>query len=362
MGEEVVSLGSTERVPSLISGTGVFLGAVVLGEVLVILLRPELAYDGFGGGVVTSLPFIGGLVYGGYWLARSDIPPDRYAAVARWWIAGLLGTAVLILLINVSIRTITPRLITGTVRWAGAIGGCIGLVIGVSQARAIQRAVEADQARRRHAETERERDRLEEFASIVSHDLRSPLAVARGHLDLLAKERESPHIEEAASALDRMESIIEDTLTLARAGQSLGETGPVELSDLASACWRTVETTDATLHIDETTRIEADEDRLRHLFENLFRNAIDHGGADVTVRVGVLGDTAGFYVEDDGPGIPESEYDQVFERGFSGSSDGTGFGLSIVESITEAHGWEISVTESADGGARFEVTGVTIDE
>ena len=76
-------------------------------------------------------------------------------------------------------------------------------------------------------------------------------------------------------------------------------------------------------------------------------------GAVVHVRVGGLDD--GFFVEDDGPGIPPEDRDIVFERGYSTGTSGTGFGLSIVREIVEAHGWTISATESASGGARFEI-------
>jgi signal transduction histidine kinase len=66
----------------------------------------------------------------------------------------------------------------------------------------------------------------------------------------------------------------------------------------------------------------------------------------------------GFYVADDGRGIPEEERERVFEPGYSTAADGTGFGLSIVEQIIEQHGCEIRVAESDAGGARFEITGV----
>jgi signal transduction histidine kinase len=80
------------------------------------------------------------------------------------------------------------------------------------------------------------------------------------------------------------------------------------------------------------------------------------GDRDLRVAVGDL--DGGFFVEDDGSGIPETDRKQVFERSYTTSEDGTGFGLAIVEGIVEAHDWEIVVTEGADGGARFEITGV----
>ncbi len=76
------------------------------------------------------------------------------------------------------------------------------------------------------------------------------------------------------------------------------------------------------------------------------RNAVEHGGEDVTVTVGELDD--GFYVEDDGPGIPENARDNVFDVGYSTTEDGTGFGLSIVKQVADAHGWTIRVTDGSE--------------
>jgi len=92
--------------------------------------------------------------------------------------------------------------------------------------------------------------------------------------------------------------------------------------------------------------------------ENLFRNAIEHGSEEGTIRVGALADGTGFYVADNGPGIPEDERVDVFESGYSTAEAGTGFGLAIVREITAAHGWEVGVAESHDGGTRFEITGI----
>jgi len=196
-------------------------------------------------------------------------------------------------------------------------------------------------------------ERLDEFASVISHDLRNPLTVANGRASLLAEQVESEHLDPLQRALDRMEAIVEDTLTLARQGDTIRDTEPIGLTDLVGSCWATVDTGDATIEIEDETTIEGDRDRLRHVFENLFRNAVEHGGPEVTVRVGRLGDY-GIYVEDDGPGIPEDRREDVFEPGHSSRRGGTGFGLTIVKRIAEAHGWAVSVTEGTDGGARFE--------
>ena len=129
----------------------------------------------------------------------------------------------------------------------------------------------------------------------------------------------------------------------------------------------------------------ADRSQLRQLLENCFRNSLEHGttspgpadppddedAGGLTVRVGSLPD--GFFVEDDGPGIPEAERDRVFDRGYSGGQ-GTGLGLSIVDRIAAGHDWDATVTEAELGGpdaggdepaadaagARFEFRGVGV--
>lgn len=199
-------------------------------------------------------------------------------------------------------------------------------------------------------------ERLEEFASIVSHDLRNPLSVAQGNLELAREEYDSDHLDTVDDALTRSQALIDDLLTLARDGDEVSSVDPVELGALTENCWQNVATAEASIVTKTGRRVRADRSRLQRLFENLYRNAIEHGRDDVTVTVGEL--DAGFYLEDDGPGIPEAIRDDVFEAGYSTSEHGTGFGLSIVEQVAEAHGWNVELTEGSGGGARFEITGV----
>jgi len=232
---------------------------------------------------------------------------------------------------------------------------------------------------RREQELTRQRNRLEDFASVVSHDLRNPLNVAVGRLTLVDEEYDGDpeHVESLRRSLERMDELIDDVLALARGGHKVIDATETSLDDIITAAWDTVESSDATLErVDTDARITGDQTRLQQLFENLFRNSVEHGstssrpGADdsvehsndpVTVRVGTLADGRGFYVADDGPGIPEDERDEVFERGYTTSDDGTGFGLAIVSEIVDAHGGRITVAESEDGGVRFDVTGVQVD-
>lgn len=207
----------------------------------------------------------------------------------------------------------------------------------------------------RKRELERENDRLEQFASIVSHDLRSPLTVASGRLGLVMEEVDNTHLEEIDRAIDRMDAIIEDVLTLTRKGQTVSpeEIESMDLADLAETAWEAVDSPTGTLHVETTESVLADRSRLRRVFENLFWNAVEHAGPSVTVTVGDLED--GFFLADDGPGIPPEEREQVFESGYTTTRDGTGLGLDIVADIIDAHGWTVDLTATESGGARFEI-------
>jgi signal transduction histidine kinase/CheY-like chemotaxis protein len=250
----------------------------------------------------------------------------------------------------------------------------------------------------RAAELERRAERLGEFASIVAHDLRNPIAAAKGYVDVVAEAgvEDTASLAVVRESIERAEAIIAQTLTFAEEGK-IGDVEDVDLGTVAADAWDVVETGDATLRVASTVRIRADRSALTRILENLLRNSVEHGstgsrsktdddstsirsegapGSDngstrpdrarddrraVEVVVGAFpseNTTVGFYVEDDGPGIPPAERTEVFETAYSTSPEGTGFGLAIVEQIAHAHGWSVTVTEGTAGGARFEFTGV----
>ena len=255
----------------------------------------------------------------------------------------------------------------------------------------------ADERVERRKRLERQRERLEEFASVVSHDLRNPLSVAVGNIELadeLDGDASTERLDRALDALDRMDDLIGDLLTLAREGKTVEAAEPTDLRSVVEHAWGTVgEPADAALVVDGPLgTVSCDADRVRQALENLFRNAIEHGTPDETGSAGTHGEDSGgrvtpgtftprarsaadaaptdpddaavcvrvgraddgFYVADDGPGIDPDQRDAVFEPGHTTAPDGTGFGLAIVERIAEAHEWTVSVTAGREGGARFE--------
>jgi signal transduction histidine kinase len=158
-----------------------------------------------------------------------------------------------------------------------------------------------------------------------------------------------------------MDALTEEVLTLARNGRVVEGCTPVALREVARNAWTMADTGEADLTLTDAATgrdVLADAERLQQLFENVFRNAAEHAGPAPTVTVGTLPDRAGFWVADDGPGIPPEDRDRIFESGYTTDETGTGFGLGIVERVAEAHGWTVSVAGDASSGARFEVAGV----
>ncbi|QWC18464.1 HAMP domain-containing sensor histidine kinase [Halorubrum sp. 2020YC2] len=223
---------------------------------------------------------------------------------------------------------------------------------------------------------------VDQVSSVISHDLRNPLDVAKAHLRAAEETGDPGHFESVADAHDRMERIIRDVLTLTRDEAVVQPTEEVAIETAARDAWESIDTEQVELTVSESLpTVTADPDRLQRLFENLFRNSVEHGvatdetgtgqatesptegrsdGRDGQTRgsttVAVHPVEGGFYIADDGPGIPSAKRDIVFTPGYSTQSGGTGLGLAIVDRIVEAHDWDLTLTAADDGGARFEIS------
>jgi K+-sensing histidine kinase KdpD len=210
--------------------------------------------------------------------------------------------------------------------------------------------------RMQRQELQRQNQQLEQFNSVISHDLQNPLSVAKGYVQLTIDTEELHHLDTAADAIIRMEDMINELLSLARQGEEIGDTEMVQLTNVLTQAEKHVTVPNGQItysEISDEYMIECDPSRLRELFENLFRNAVDHAGDNVLVTVSVTSDDE-IIVADNGPGIPPEKREQIFEHGYT-DNDGTGFGLAIVNRIVSAHGWDIKVTESDTGGAAFHI-------
>ncbi len=201
-----------------------------------------------------------------------------------------------------------------------------------------------------------EKERLERFASTLRHEIRNPLTILSGWLEMARETGDEEAFENCRVALQRMERMVENTTSILEGGDLNVERTEVDLAALCEASWAMVPDANANLAVETTRTISADADRLSQALSNMFRNSIEHGGSDVTVTVGDL--NGGFYVEDDGGGIPAGDRETVFEEGYTTIGSGSGLGLAVVAVVTDAHGWDVVITDVQSGGVRFEFTGI----
>lgn len=327
------------RLPlSPLTGLGLFLAAVIGVRVVAENVTAQAILESIGPLLAAT-----GVVLADRYLVRRNVSARDRLTVFAYGLGGFYAAFVLtaLHLHILQVNGVGPpkpfylTLLSGTV---GVAAGCVAGWFHIRQ-----------QAARRDAH--RQRDRLEQFASVVSHDLRNPLSVAQTHLQEAFRTGNADHLAQVEENLGRMDELIDDTLSVARGGSEVIDPEPVPLVDLAATAWDNVDTGRARLEIETEGHLVVDETRAKALFENCFRNALEHGDAE-TVRVGTTRD--GFYIADDGTGIPEDVRDSVFERGVSTADSGSGLGLAIVAAIAQAHDWTPTVTESEAGGARFE--------
>ena len=214
-------------------------------------------------------------------------------------------------------------------------------------------------------------EREREFVADASHELRTPITIASGELDLLRREADDAgreRLDVVRRELRRMERLIAEMLALARedAGASM-RAAPLDLADLLSDLRRDLPLMGRRDYrvgeLDGT--LVADPDRLAQVLRNLVQNAVAHTAEDgmIEVTATAVGDRVRFDVIDDGPGIAADEAAHLFERFYRGPGgrerDGTGLGLAIARAIIEAHGGRIWAEPAPGRGARiaFELPG-----
>jgi PAS domain S-box-containing protein len=214
----------------------------------------------------------------------------------------------------------------------------------------------------RERKLEAKNERLTRLASVLSHDLREPLNTARAKLTLARETGDDEYIEEVLTVNRRMAELVDEVLDLTTKGRPVGDTEGVDLGSVVADARSTLDADDLDVSVEGSPTVVADRGRLRALLENLVGNAARHAGPGTSVWVGAIDGGEGFFVADDGPGIPPEDRDAVFEYGHTTSEEGTGLGLSIVRDVASAHGWTARVVESSAGGARFEFEGADVVE
>lgn len=204
------------------------------------------------------------------------------------------------------------------------------------------------------------------FVDDAGHELRTPITVIKGHLDVMGDD---PADQDRAlvvvrGELDRMSRIVDDLLVLAKAEQpDFVRTEPVEVADLTTELAVKARALGARRWVLDdcaTGVVDADEQRLAQAVLNLARNAVEHTDVDAEIGLGSRWTTEGLHlwVRDTGPGIPADEQERIFDRFARGRhdgvrSEGAGLGLAIVRSVIDAHGGRVDLDSPPGGGARF---------
>ncbi|WP_143117717.1 sensor histidine kinase [Halomicrobium zhouii] len=305
------------------------------------------------------------LVYGGHWLAQSDVSADRHVRVIGWTVAGITVSSAMNLLIMSSAPPPDAWYLVGWLRWAVSIGGGVGLLVGVIEARAIERERTTERAIARADFAESQQEWLDYLNSLLRHEVLNTSNVIGGRSTLLLEEYDPDdearsHLETITRQSEDLTRVIRDVRVLLEATDRHPQ---YEAADLAS----TLETEVASLHdryegvrtdlsVADDLTVMAD-DLLPRLFSNLLSNAVEHNDGDsTTVRVTGerRGERAVVRIADDGPGIPAKRLDTLFERDTT-RSDTHGLGLFIVRTLAERYGGTVALTETGPDGTTITV-------
>lgn len=207
------------------------------------------------------------------------------------------------------------------------------------------------------------------FLDDAGHELRTPITVIRGHLELA--DTQAPLAESTRlivfDELDRMARIVDDLLLIAKAERpDFIVPAPVDVSDLTREILDKARALGArawAMDVEAVVVADLDRERITQAWMNLARNAVQHTrtGDRITVFSSVVGDRLELGVQDTGEGVAPEDRSRVFDRFSRGGSvrrtrsDGAGLGLAICQAIAEAHGGSVEVRDTPGGGATFVV-------
>ncbi|MEF8894560.1 PAS domain S-box protein [Halodesulfurarchaeum sp.] len=209
-------------------------------------------------------------------------------------------------------------------------------------------------------ELEETNARLEEFAAVVSEDLRNPLTVAQGWADIAQEKTGVESLDRVTESLDRMDDVINYTLTLAREGEGLGDLSEINLSKLVTQCWHSVDTNGATLENNAELTIRGDLGRVGHLIETLFQNFETISNGDLGIKIGDLDYRDGFYITTSGPEFPAITQRGPKQSAHIGGADKSECDLTVIRRIAQAHGWRLQLDSREEGGMTFEFSNVDV--
>ncbi|WP_440766672.1 ATP-binding protein [Natronorubrum sp. DTA7] len=362
------SFADRDRIPQYVIGSGALLTLALILEIAVLFAigSPVVFDGGFLVGVATTVPFLAGIVFGGYWLERSELSPERYPRAVGWCLAGTAVFLAINLALIVAMPTESWVVIGSWIRWAVVLGASVGLLIGCLEGRAIERALTAERASLQAAYLEDQREYLDYLNCILRHEVLNTATVINGYASLLEAEATGlteQQREWARIVIDESEelsTVIDDVRVLLQATERANRLEPVNVSrvlaDELSKLDRRFESVDVATSIPDVAFVRAD-DLLARVFANLLSNAVEHNDSEtptVAVTVDATPETVSIEIADNGPGIPDSERETLFERVESHGST-HGLGLYLVSQLVGRYDGSVELTETGHVGSAFTV-------
>ncbi|ELZ16223.1 integral membrane sensor signal transduction histidine kinase [Natrinema thermotolerans DSM 11552] len=363
-----------DRLPTYLIGLGVGLTLVLLGEfALFSAIGSSHVTDGeFLVGAVTTVPFLVGITYAGYWLRSSVLSPARYPRIA-WWVVGGFAT---FLFVNVALMAVIPTdswpMIVSWLRWAAAFGAGTGLLVGCIEGRAIERALAAERAALRAEHVAEQRDYLDYLNGILRHEVLNTATIIDGYASRVLEaesdldDRSRRWLEVVIDESEEMSTVIDDVRVLLRTTDGSYQPEPIDVSRVLTDEVRKLTDRDESVAVETSIPdgvfVRAD-DLLGRVFGNLLSNAVEHNDASrprVSVTVEPGPETVRVEIADNGPGIPDAEVDSLFERvEHRGSTHG--LGLYLVGQLVARYDGAVELVDTGPDGSRFAVELPTAD-
>ena len=354
----------TPWTPEGIVLTGLLLFGLVVVDWVVWYGFAFLTADSLATFFLNGVPSLG-VAYGGYWLRRSHLSAERYPRVGAWCIAGLFGFLAVNLLIMANFPVVTLKGNFGWARGVAIFGAGGGLVLGVVEARTVERARTAEHAAVRAEYVAAQHELLAYLNGILRHEVLNAANVVEGYADLLIEEQADrrdatpDHLERIRYQSRRMAEVINDVRVLIEVTEGKDEFDLVDLGDAVRDAVATLHATydgvEVDVSADDDVSVAAD-DLLPRLFSNLLTNAVEHNDSAaprVDVTVETTPDSVTVRVADNGPGIPESKVPTLFERTAEGTSHG--LGLYLVHTLARRYGGGTELLATGPDGSVFAV-------
>ncbi|SEQ81842.1 sensor histidine kinase [Natrinema salaciae] len=359
---------SSDRIPQYLIGFATGLTFVMLVEIVLLFSADPMPIDSgpFLTGVATTIPFLVGIVYAGYWLRSSALSTARYPRIAGWSLGGLATFLFINLVLIVTIPAESWIVAVSWVRWAVAFGAGIGLLVGSLEGRAIERAITAERAALRAEHLEEQRDYLDYLNSILRHEVLNTATVIDGYASRVLEEestlddRSRQWLEIVIDQSEEMSTVIDDVRTLLRTTDGHSRLERVDAARVLATEIKKLETeweaVEVEASIPEHAFVRAD-DLVARIFSNLLSNAVEHNDAatpQVTVTVESTHETVRFEIADNGSGVPESEQETLFDRVESRGST-HGLGLYLVDQLVTRYDGTVELVDAGPAGSRFAV-------